>query len=85
MECPETARGIPPLVSNTMYVGDDCPTQLRTPADQELAERLASRLKQNRSTRARRLARIRQAVEQAEYENPLKLSVALDRLLERLK
>ena len=68
-----------------MYVGDDCPTQVRTPTDEELAQRMAGKLRQSGSTRARRLARIKHAVQSSDYENPLKLSVALDRLLERLR
>ncbi len=65
-----------------MYLGDDCPTQVRLPADEELAERLAAKLRLDRRGRARRLAKIKQAVESCDYENSLKLSVALDRLLD---
>ena len=67
-----------------MYVGDDCPTQVRLPADEELAEKLAARLHRTPSTRLRRLAKIKRAVQSSEYENQLKLSVALDRMLEKL-
>lgn len=38
-----------------------------------------------KAERHRRLARVKEAVECSEYENPLKLSVALDRLLDELK
>jgi hypothetical protein len=67
-----------------MYAGDDRPAQLRTLGDEELARRLTRKLKDDRRTRARRMARIKRAVESSDYENALKLSVALDRLLERL-
>ena len=67
-----------------MYVGDDCPTQVRLPADEELAEKLAERLSRTPSSRIRRLAKIKRAVQASEYENQLKLSVALDRMLESL-
>ena len=68
-----------------MYVGDDCPTQPRLPRDEELAHRLTRKLKQDRATRMRKLAKIKRAVADSEYENALKLSVALDRLLDGLK
>lgn len=35
--------------------------------------------------RRRRLSRVRRAVAAGEYENALKLSVALDRMLERIR
>lgn len=66
-----------------MYVGDDCPTHVRLPVDEHTARDFADRLRQPRS-RAARLARIKHAIEQSEYENPLKLSVALDRLVDSL-
>jgi hypothetical protein len=68
-----------------MYVGDDCPTQVRTPHDEAVAMEMTRKLQLDPRSRARRLARIKQAVECADYENALKLSVALDRLLEKLK
>lgn len=68
-----------------MYVGDDRPTQVRTPHDEEVARRLTRKLKDDRQSRAKRLLKIKQAVESSDYENALKLSVALDRLLDDIK
>ncbi len=67
-----------------MYVGDDCPTQMRLPVDEKLVGEFARKLKGDRRTRAQRLAKIKNAVKARDYENPLKLSVAIDRLLDRL-
>lgn len=67
-----------------MYSGDDTPTQVHSLADEELVRTIASRLSDDAGRRSSRLARIKQAVESSDYENQLKLSVALDRLLDHL-
>lgn len=64
-----------------MYVGDDPHPSGRSTSDEITALRLTERLTVGRR---RRLARIKRAVATSEYENPLKLSVAVDRLLEKL-
>ena len=64
-----------------MYVGDDPHPTARTSSDEITALRLTERLTIGRR---RRLARIKRAVATSEYENPLKLSVALDRLIDKL-
>ena len=68
-----------------MYLGDDCPTQVRLPADEELAHRLAARISTHPERRIHQLMKIKQAVNASDYENSLKLSVAVDRLLERIR
>lgn len=44
----------------------------------------ASPAASDRQRRKRRVSRVRQAIEHGEYENALKVSVATDRLLQRL-
>lgn len=68
-----------------MYAGDDTPTQVRLASDEAFAAKLSRRLRGGSSARAQRLARIKRAVASSEYENDLKMSVALDRLLDRLQ
>jgi hypothetical protein len=53
------------------------PTRARTEAERVLAN-------EARRLRNRKLRRIRAKVFDGSYENPLKLSVAVDRLIERL-
>lgn len=78
-----------------MYTGDDeSVSRVRWPNDEALAERLATQLATEtpdpsgkpatQLSRRERLARIRRAVAASEYENPLKLSIALDRVLDRI-
>ncbi len=67
-----------------MYFGDDSPAQLRTPLDEELVREIAATIREKPDLRTRRLARIKQSVESSDYENELKFSIALDRLLDRV-
>ena len=68
-----------------MYLGDDnSVSTVRMPHDQAIVERLTAKLVPSEAVKRRRLARIRRAVASSEYENSLKLSVAVDRLIERL-
>jgi hypothetical protein len=67
-----------------MYVGDDDPDKLRLPRDVAAVRKLATRLRRGKDTRKRKVRRVKHAVQSGDYENALKLSVALDRLLDEL-
>lgn len=56
----------------------------RTCADLNLAQQLLTTLRQSDDGRAYRIQRIQSAIHSDSYENDLKLSVAVDRLLYRL-
>lgn len=58
----------------------------RSEADRALAEQLAARLisrEEALAARKRRIARVRESIAASDYENALKLSVAVDRMIER--
>jgi hypothetical protein len=57
----------------------------RNPADLDLAARMLDALRQGDDLKTNKVGRLRSAIETHSYENALKLSVALDRLLEKLE
>lgn len=66
-----------------MYVGDDeDPRTVRLPRDVETARRLVARIRKGRDARSQMIGKLRAAIQHGDYENDLKLSVAIDRLLE---
>ncbi|MFT3784630.1 MAG: hypothetical protein QM770_00500 [Tepidisphaeraceae bacterium] len=67
-----------------MYVGDDDPQTLRMPRDVRAARRLASRLRKGKDARLKKVEDVRSALDAGDYENALKLSVAIDRMLDEL-
>jgi hypothetical protein len=70
-----------PRVRTIMYQGDDnLHTSVRTEQDRAEVAKLAARLVPAERRRLRRIARIREAVAASDYENSLKLSIAVDRL-----
>jgi hypothetical protein len=58
----------------------DTPRGRRSDADRALAKRLLSDAKGGRDLRARKVQRVRAAIQMKSYENDLKLAVALERL-----
>ncbi len=68
-----------------MYVGDDLdPKTVRLPQDLLVVRRLVARLHRGRDARTGKIASLKRAIGDGDYENDLKLSVAMDRLLEDL-
>ena len=68
-----------------MYLGDDTTASpVRMPSDRAVIERLTAKLNPSASPRRKRLTRIKQSVTAGEYENSLKLSIAVDRVLDAL-
>jgi hypothetical protein len=61
------------------------PPAERDPADLALAARMLDSLRQGDDLRTDKVYRLRTAIETHSYENALKLSVALDRLLTKLE
>jgi hypothetical protein len=57
----------------------------RGAGDLDTARRLVASLRQGRDLREGKVARLRSAIDSNAYENELKLSVAVDRLLEKLE
>ncbi|HEX8912946.1 MAG TPA: hypothetical protein VF796_11340 [Humisphaera sp.] len=56
----------------------------RDPADLSLAARMLDALRRGDDQKSNKVGRLRSAIESHSYENALKLSVAVDRLMERL-
>lgn len=68
-----------------MYVGDDIdPNTVRLPRDVRAVQRLVRKLRTGRDARTDMIARVKDAIGDGDYENDLKLSVAIDRLLDEL-
>ena len=59
------------------------PADDRTAADLALARRMLQALRHRQDQRRSKVDRLREAIRSNSYENPLKLSVAVDRLVER--
>ena len=59
------------------------PAARRTAAERALAERMLERLRGGADVRARKVRRLRAAVRVKAYENQLKLSIAVDRMVRR--
>ncbi len=57
----------------------------RTPAERALAQRMLQQLRGGTDVRARKVRRIKAAIKVRHYENALKLTVALDRLVGAVK
>lgn len=56
-----------------------------TPGDLAMAEAMLQRLKAGDDLRESKVRRVRHAIDSQEYENPLKLDVAADRMADELK
>jgi anti-sigma28 factor (negative regulator of flagellin synthesis) len=68
-----------------MYAGDDKEESVRLPADQRAARDLTRKLREQGEARQTKVESIRKAIESEDYENPLKLSVTIDRLIDELR
>lgn len=68
-----------------MYVGDDTdPDTVRLPRDMQAVRKLVAKLRRGGDARIDMVDRVRHSIDEGDYENDLKLSVAIDRLLEEL-
>jgi hypothetical protein len=65
-----------------MYVGDDDPNRVPAMTNLAAVKKLSNRLRKGKDARREKIARVRRSIEAGTYLNELKLSVAVDRLME---
>jgi hypothetical protein len=68
-----------------MYTGDDVdPDRVRLPRDLAAVRKLVQQLRSGHDARTHMIERVRHSINEGDYENDLKLSVAVDRLMEEI-
>jgi hypothetical protein len=80
---PQQRHKSPLILVSSAHDAADNPTP-RTRAERAQARRLLAVLNSGGDTRAAKIRRVRRSVRQSCYENQLKLSIAIDRMLAQL-
>jgi anti-sigma28 factor (negative regulator of flagellin synthesis) len=67
-----------------MYSGDDQEKSLKLPHDRRIARAMLRKLRQSGDARQAKVDAIRRAIASGDYENALKVSVTIERVIEEL-
>jgi hypothetical protein len=65
-----------------MYVGDDDPNRVPAMTNLIAVKKLSARLRKGKDSRRQKIQRVRRSIDAGQYDNALKLSIAMDRMLE---